>query len=107
MRSRHSVVSISLTIPQVIGTAIAINLLNPKIPIIGGCAISVADTLFILFFYRPDGSLRKLRLFEIFVSIFVIGIFIMYCIELSYVSAPVRDVFRGYVPSREIFVSDG
>ncbi|PMD64019.1 natural resistance-associated macrophage protein [Hyaloscypha bicolor E] len=94
-------------ISQVIGTAIAINLLNPKIPIIGGCAISVADTLFILFFYRPDGSLRKLRLFEIFVSIFVIGIFIMYCIELSYVSAPVRDVFRGYVPSREIFVSDG
>ncbi|KAH8802131.1 natural resistance-associated macrophage protein-domain-containing protein [Hyaloscypha sp. PMI_1271] len=94
-------------ISQVIGTAIAINLLNPKIPIIGGCAISVVDTLFILFFYRPDGSLRKLRLFEIFVSLFVIGIFIMYCIELSYVSAPVRDVFRGYVPSREIFVGEG
>jgi metal iron transporter len=101
------VIFISLNIPQVIGTAIAINLLNPKIPLIGGCALSVADTLFILLFYRPDGSLRKLRLFEIFVSLFVIGIFIMYCIELSYVSALVRDVFRGYVPSREIFVSDG
>jgi metal iron transporter len=51
--------------------------------------------------------LRKLRLFEIFVSLFVIGIFVMYCVELSYVSASVRDVFRGYLPSREIFVSDG
>jgi metal iron transporter len=72
-----------------------------------GCAISVADTLFILLFYKPDGGLRKLRAFECFVSIFVIGIFIMYCIELSYVSAPVADVLDGYVPSREIFVSDG
>jgi len=81
--------------------------LIPKIPVMGGCAISVADTLFILLFYKPDGGLRKLRAFECFVSIFVIGIFIMYCIELSYVSAPVGDVFDGYVPSREIFVSDG
>jgi metal iron transporter len=91
----------------VIGTAIAINLLIPQIPVIAGCAISVADTLLILLFYAPDGSLRKLRLFEIFVSLFVIGIFVMYCVELSYVSASVRDVFRGYLPSREIFVSDG
>jgi metal iron transporter len=58
-------------------------------------------------FYAPDGSLRKLRLFEIFVSLFVIGIFVMYCVELSHVSAPVREVFRGYLPSRTIFVSDG
>ena len=81
--------------------------LIPKIPVIGGCAISVADTLLILLFYTPDGTLRKLRLFEIFVSLFVIGIFVMYCVELSQVSAPVRDVFRGYLPSREISVSDG
>jgi metal iron transporter len=81
--------------------------LIPKIPVIAGCAISVADTLFILLFYKPDGSLRKLRVFELFVSIFVIGIFVMYCIELSYVSAPVGDVFKGYLPSRGIFVSDG
>ncbi|PMD14517.1 natural resistance-associated macrophage protein [Hyaloscypha hepaticicola] len=94
-------------ISQVIGTAIAINLLIPQIPVIAGCAISVADTLLILLFYAPDGSLRKLRLFEIFVSLFVIGIFVMYCVELSYVSASVREVFRGYLPSREIFVSDG
>jgi metal iron transporter len=67
----------------------------------------VADTLFILLFYKTDGSLRRIRLFEIFVSMFVIMIFILYCIELSFISAPVGEVFKGYLPSKEIFVSDG
>lgn len=96
-----------LTRQQVIGTATAINLLIPKIPLIAACAITVADTLFILLFYRADGSLRRLRAFEFFIAIFVSSIFIMFCIELSLISPNVREVFRGYLPSRDIFVSDG
>ena len=92
---------------QVIGTAIALNLLNPKIPLIGGCAISVSDTLFILMFYRPDGSIRRLRAFEVFVSVFVIGVFIMFCIELSLITSPVGQVFKGFLPSRQVFVGQG
>jgi metal iron transporter len=72
-----------------------------------GCAISVADTLFILLFYKPDGTIRRIRAFEVFVSIFVIGVFIMFCIELSLISAAVGEVFKGYLPSRGIFVSSG
>jgi metal iron transporter len=95
------------TLPQVIGAAIAINILIPQIPLVGGCVLSAADTLVILLFYRPDGSLRALRAFELFVTAFVLGVFISFCIELSYVSQPVGDVFDGFLPSREIFVSDG
>ncbi len=73
----------------------------------GGCVLSAADTLIILLFYRPDGSLRALRAFELFVTVFVLGVFISFCIELSYVSQPVGDIFDGFVPSREIFVSSG
>jgi metal iron transporter len=72
-----------------------------------GRAISVADTLFILPFYKPDGTIRRIRAFEVFVSIFVFGVFIMFCIELSLISAPVGEVFKGYLPSRNIFVSSG
>jgi metal iron transporter len=92
---------------QVIGAAIAINILIPRIPLVGGCVLSAADTLLILLFYRPDGSLRGLRAFELFVTAFVLGIFISFCIELTYVSQPAGDVFDGFLPSREIFVSDG
>lgn len=97
----------SLTTSQVIGTAIALNILNPKIPLIAGCVISVTDTLFILAFYRPDGSIRKLRMFEVFVSVFVIGVFIMFCIELSLIAAPAAEVFKGFLPSRTVFVGQG
>jgi metal iron transporter len=92
---------------KVIGTAIAINILIPQIPLVGGCALAMADTLFILLFYAPDGSLRKLRIFELFVSAFVLGVFISFCIELSLISAPVGGVFRGYLPSAGIFQGQG
>jgi metal iron transporter len=92
----------------VIGTAIAINILIPRIPLTAGCALAIADTLFILLFYRPDGSLRGLRAFELFISAFVIGVFICFCIELSLITGTTaRHVMDGFLPSREIFVSNG
>ncbi|KUJ11827.1 natural resistance-associated macrophage protein [Mollisia scopiformis] len=95
-------------IGQVIGTAIAINILIPKIPLVAGCALAVVDTLFILFFYRPDGSLRALRGFELFVGAFVLAVFICFCIELSMITnTSARHVMDGFLPSREIFVSNG
>lgn len=96
-----------IQIQQVIGTAIAINILIPKVPLVGGCAISIADTLFILAFYKADGTLRRLRWFEAFVALFIIGVFSSFCIELSFVKATAGEVFKGFLPSREIFVSNG
>jgi metal iron transporter len=102
------VIHFLLTASQVIGTAIAINILIPKIPLTAGCALAIADTLFILLFYRPDGSLRGLRAFELFISVFVLGVFICFCIELSLITGTTaRHVMDGFLPSREIFVSNG
>jgi metal iron transporter len=68
-----------------------------------GCAISVAETLFILLFYNPVGTIRRIRAFEVFVSIFVIGIFIMFYIELSRISALLARSLRDTSP-RETFL---
>lgn len=93
---------------QVVGTAIAINLLNPKIPVTAGCALSVVDTLFILLLYRPDGSMRTLRFFEFFVASIVLGVVVCFCIQLSMLDdIDTGDVFDGFVPHRDIFVSQG
>ncbi|MCJ1320111.1 hypothetical protein MMC15_005448 [Xylographa vitiligo] len=95
-------------IGQVIGTAIAINILIPQIPLVAGCALSIADTLFILLFYRPDGSMRALRAFELFVAAFVLGVFICFCIELSLISNKyVGPIFDGFLPSATIVQSQG
>jgi metal iron transporter len=94
--------------PQMIGTAIALNLLCPKIPLMAGCALAIADTLFILLFYRPDGSMRLLRSFEIFVTAFVLAVVVCFCVMLARITGTsVKHVMDGFLPSREIFVSEG
>ncbi|EFY90509.1 transporter protein smf2 [Metarhizium acridum CQMa 102] len=60
---------IATDMAEVIGTAIALNLLIPKLPLVAGCALSILDVMAILIFYRPDGSMKGLRLFEMFVCL--------------------------------------
>jgi len=44
---------------------------------------------------------------EEFVALFIIGVFSSFCIELSFVKATAGEVLKGFLPSREIFVSNG
>jgi metal iron transporter len=92
---------------QVIGTAIALNILIPALPLAAGCVISVVDTLLILVFYSPTGELRNIRFFELFMSLLVAAVFVTICIALSMVEEPAGEVLKGYLPSRDIFVGNG
>ncbi|TVY94201.1 Manganese transporter [Lachnellula willkommii] len=99
---------IATDIAEVIGTAIAINLLIPQIPLVAGCALSIVDVLLILLFYTPNGSMKGLRAFEIFVMFLVLGVVICFCIQLSLIKdTPVGEVFKGYIPSSAIVQSQG
>lgn len=94
---------------QVIGTAIGINLLIPKIPLVAGCALSIVDVFLILLFYpSSNGKMKALRPFEFFVAALVLGVVICFCIQLSLIKdTSVGDVFRGYLPSSAIVQSEG
>lgn len=93
---------IATDLAEVIGTAIALNLLIPKLPLVAGVALSIVDVMFILIFYRPDGAMKGLRLFEGGVCLLVIGVVICFCIQLSLIKGSVGEVFRGYLPSKEL-----
>ncbi|KAI9373814.1 natural resistance-associated macrophage protein-domain-containing protein [Aspergillus egyptiacus] len=98
---------IATDIAEVVGSAIALNLLL-DIPLVAGCAITLADVLFILIFYRPNGSMWGLRLFEFFVMALVLGVVICFCIQLSLIKEQsIGAVFRGYLPSSAIVESNG
>jgi len=98
---------IATDIAEVVGSAIALNLLL-HIPLVAGCAITLIDVLVLLLFYRPDGSMTKLRLFEYFVMALVLGVVICFCIQLSYIQdASVGEVFKGYLPSSAIIKDNG
>ncbi|KUJ17398.1 natural resistance-associated macrophage protein [Mollisia scopiformis] len=94
-------------ISAVIGTAFAWNLLIPKLPLDAACVITVFDTLLILLFYSPTGTLRHIRYFEMFMAALVAVIFITTAIALGQVHPAPGPVFKGFLPSREIFVSQG
>lgn len=97
----------SLTLKQVIGSAIALNLLL-HVPLVAGCVITLADTLILLIFYRPHGSMWGLRAFEVFVMLLVLGVVICFCIQLSLLHVEsVGEVFRGYLPSPAVVDSTG
>ncbi|KAL3438520.1 natural resistance-associated macrophage protein-domain-containing protein [Aspergillus tetrazonus] len=98
---------VATDIAEVVGSAISLNLLL-NIPLVAGCAITLADVLFILIFYRPNGSMWGLRLFEFFVMALVLGVVICFCIQLSLIKEQsIGDVFRGYLPSPAVVQSDG
>ncbi|UPX15450.1 NRAMP-like transporter smf-3 [Ascochyta rabiei] len=95
---------IATDIAEVIGTAIALNILI-KVPLVAGCAISIVDVLIILIFYSQSGTMRALRGFEFFVALLVLGVVVCFCFELSKIHASVGQVFHGYVPSSTLVKS--
>ncbi|KAI9840311.1 MAG: hypothetical protein M1838_004131 [Thelocarpon superellum] len=98
---------IATDIAEVIGSAIALNLLL-NVPLVAGCAITLVDVLIILLFYRPSGSMRGLRAFELFVIVLVCGVGVCFCIQLSLIrDTSVGDVLMGYLPSASIVQSQG
>lgn len=99
---------IATDIAEVIGTAIALNLLL-HVPLVAGCAISIVDVIVILFFYKGNrSSMRGLRLFELFVALLVIGVVICFCFQLSLIrDTSVGKVFQGYLPSKALVQGQG
>ncbi|KAL0941894.1 transporter protein smf2 [Colletotrichum truncatum] len=92
----------------VIGTATALHLLIPRLPLLACVILTILDFVFILIFYRPDGSMRGLKIFEIGVCILVLGVVVCFCIQLSLIKdTTVGQVFRGYLPSDSIVQSNG
>lgn len=101
---------IATDVAEVIGSAIALNILI-KVPLPAGVAITIVDVLVVLAAYRSDQPLAKfVRFFESSVGLLVLGVVICFCVEFAYLppgSAPVGKVFRGFVPSGEMVKNGG
>lgn len=99
---------IATDIAEVIGFAIALNLLAPAVPIVVGCAISILDVMFILIFFQPNGGMKMLRCFEGFIMVLVMGVAVCFCYQLSLIqNTSVGEVFKGYLPSSALVQGQG
>ncbi len=97
---------IATDLAEVIGTAIALNILF-KIPLVAGVALTMTDVLIVLMAWRPDGSMRATRYFEIFVAVLVLVVVVSFVILLTKVEANGKDVLSGYLPSKTVIDPSG
>ncbi|AMD21765.1 HFL091Wp [Eremothecium sinecaudum] len=95
---------IATDLAEVVGTAIALEILF-GIPLTFGVLLTVLDVLFILIFYRPEKhSMKQVRMFETFVSVFVGATLVCFVLELSKLTIVSKwELFRGFMPSKVVF----
>lgn len=95
---------IATDLAEVVGTAVALEILF-GIPLSWGVLLTVLDVLAILMFYTPEGgSMKKTRIFEMFVSLLVAGTVMCFVMELFKISVPDKgELMRGFLPSKVIF----
>lgn len=95
---------IATDLAEVVGTAIALNILF-RIPLIWGVALTILDVLVLLIFYKPEEhSMKQVRGFEVFVSALVAATIVCFVVELSKISIPNKlEVFKGFAPNKIIF----
>jgi metal iron transporter len=98
---------ISTDLAEIIGGAIALNLLF-GLNIVVGVVVTAMDVFLILLLYRPNGTMRGIRLFEMAVSLLVVGVVCCFIAELAKTpNIRGREVMKGFVPSAVIFTPDG
>lgn len=101
---------IATDVAEVIGSAIALNILL-RIPLPAGVVITIVDVLVVLAAYKSDQPLANfIRFFEYAVAVLVIGVISCFVALLAYLpreTTPVGLVFRGFVPSKEMTENGG
>lgn len=98
---------IATDLAEVVGTAISLNIIF-GVPLAIGVILTVVDVLIVLLAYKPNGSLKIVRLFEAFVSFLVVLTVICFAIELFYADlGSVKKIFSGFLPSKAVFEGDG
>lgn len=96
---------IATDLAEVVGTAIALNILF-GLPLFLGVIVTVVDILVVLMAYRPNGPLLFIRIFESFVSVLVAATVVCFGIELYQVSREpdfsTIEVLKGFLPNEKV-----
>lgn len=100
----NEVAIIATELAELIGSAIALNLLFPALPLWAGVLITTADVFLILVMYRPH---MGVRIFEALIGVLVMVVLVCFCVLLAQVRPNWGQVFYGYVPSSTVVTSHG
>ncbi|KAL1410197.1 Manganese transporter smf1 [Vanrija albida] len=94
---------IATDLAELIGSAIALNMLFPRLPLWAGVLITAVDVLVVLLFFRSDSGRKGMMFFEIVIVSLVLAVFVSFAILLHLIKPEWREVFLGLVPSKTLF----
>ncbi|KAH9814108.1 natural resistance-associated macrophage protein-domain-containing protein [Melampsora americana] len=95
-------------IGELLGSAIAYNLLVPKIPLWGGVLLTFFDVFLALIFFRKgEGAKKSQQIFEIVMAIVVMSVVIAALILLFKVKPDWTAAIRGFLPSGDVAKGTG
>ncbi|VDC05782.1 unnamed protein product [Peniophora sp. CBMAI 1063] len=97
---------IATDLAELLGSAIALNILFPKLPLWAGVLLTASDVFLILAFGDPLRK-RPVKVFELLIGVLVLITLVCMCIIISRVNVEWGQAFLGYVPSKTIFQSGG
>ncbi|OSD00839.1 natural resistance-associated macrophage protein [Trametes coccinea BRFM310] len=96
---------ISTDLAELLGSAIALCLLFPSLPLWGGVILTASDVLLLLALRDPMAG-KPVRLFELFIAILVFIVLICMAIIISRARVHWGDAFFGFIPSHTVIRSD-
>ncbi|KAJ3571740.1 hypothetical protein NP233_g3550 [Leucocoprinus birnbaumii] len=97
---------IATDLAELLGSAIALCLLFPKLQLWQGVLITASDVFLVLLLGDPLAK-EPARLFEVFIGFMVIAILVCMGIVVGRVDIVWAKTFEGYLPSKQVFTSGG
>ncbi|CAA7264930.1 unnamed protein product [Cyclocybe aegerita] len=97
---------IATDLAELLGSAIALCMLFPKLELWHGVLITAFDVIFILAMGDPLRG-KPVRMFELLIAAMVLAVLICMIVIISKVDVNWADAFEGYVPSKYIFAQGG
>ncbi|KAJ3563284.1 hypothetical protein NP233_g9034 [Leucocoprinus birnbaumii] len=95
---------IATDLAELLGSAIALSLLFPRLQLWQGLLLTVIDVIIILAMRDPLGG-RPVRAFELLIAVLVLAVLICMALIISKVDIDWGHVFQGYLPSKYVFAS--
>ncbi|KAH9929794.1 natural resistance-associated macrophage protein-domain-containing protein [Fomitopsis serialis] len=97
---------VATDLAELLGSAIALCLLFPSLPLYAGVLLTAADVLVLLTFRNPlDG--QPVRLFEVLIAALVFIVLVCMAVIISKADVNWGEAFDGFVPSKALVSSEG
>lgn len=92
---------VATELAELTGSAIALNLLFPALPLWAGILITSVDVVLVLFLYRPPPN-GNFRLLEAVIAVLIFIVLACFIVLLVRIKPRWPDVFHGYLPSHHV-----